>query len=109
MTRADSTDPRRLVRLARESEERGDTAKSLQLYEQAIETLGDESDLELLADAWRWKGTLHREQGETETAYNCYKESLRYAVRCGSVICKAHCYNCLAIIAQRRGNLTECE
>jgi tetratricopeptide (TPR) repeat protein len=25
------------------------------------------------------------------------------------VSCKAHCYNCLAIVAQRRGNLNECE
>lgn len=109
MTRADSVDPRRLVRLAREAEERGETAEALGFYELAIDALRDDSDLELLADAWRWKGTLHREQGETETAYSCYKESLRYAVRCGSVICKAHCYNCLAIVAQRRGNLTECE
>ena len=81
----------------------------MELYEQAIEFLKDEGDLEPLADALRWKGTLHREQGETEAAYRCYKESLRYAVRCGSVSSKAHCYNCLAIVSQRRGNLTECE
>jgi tetratricopeptide (TPR) repeat protein len=108
-TQADPVDPRGLVRLARECEEHGDTARSLALYEDAIELLKDESDLELLAEALRWKGTLHREQGETEAGYRCYKESLRYAVRCGSVNCKAHCYNCLAIIAQRRGNLNECE
>jgi tetratricopeptide (TPR) repeat protein len=109
MTHAEPVDPRGLVGHAREAEERGDTARSLWLYDEAIELLKDESDLELLADALRWKGTLHREQGETEAAYRCYKESLRYAVRCGSVRCKAHCYNCLAIVAQRRGNLNECE
>ena len=92
MTSADSVGPRRLVRLARDSEERGDTAQSLQFYEQAIEALRDDSDLELLADAWRWKGTLHREQGETETAHNCYKESLRYAVPLRVGDRKAHCY-----------------
>jgi len=102
-------DPRKLVGLARESEQCGNTAMSLGLYEQAIGCLGDEKDLALLADALRWKGTLHREQGDTETAYRCYKQSLTYAVRCGSVSCKAHCYNCLAIVAQRRGNLNECE
>jgi tetratricopeptide (TPR) repeat protein len=109
MTNADSVEPRHLVRLARASEERGDTARSLALYDQAIEILKDESDLELLADALRWKGTLHREQGETGAAHRAYKESLRYAVRCGSVSSKAHCYNCLAIVAQRRGDLKECE
>ena len=109
MMQTDPRDPRSLVGLARESEMLGDTARSLGLYEEAIGFLGDESDLALLADALRWKGTLHREQGETEAAYVCYKKSLSYAVRCGSVSCKAHCYNCLAIVAQRRGNLNECE
>ncbi len=109
VTQTDPADPRSLVGLAREAEQSGDTGRSLRLYEEAIGFLGDERDLALLADALRWKGTLHREQGETEAAYRCYKDSLRYAVRCGSVSCKAHCYNCLAIVAQRRGNLNECE
>jgi tetratricopeptide (TPR) repeat protein len=108
MTQVDR-DPRSLVNLAREAEQRGDTAKSLGLYDDAIALLDDERDLSLLADALRWKGTLHREQGEAEAAYRCYKLSLNYAVRCGSVSSKAHCYNCMAIVAQRRGNLTECE
>jgi len=109
MMQTEPLDPRKLVGLARESEQCGNTPMSLGLYEQAIGCLGDEKDLALLADALRWKGTLHREQGDTETAYRCYKQSLTYAVRCGSVSCKAHCYNCLAIVAQRRGNLNECE
>ena len=109
MMQTHPVDPRSLVDRARESEQRGDTSTSLGLYEEAIEFLGDESDLALLADALRWKGTLHREQGETEAAYRCYKKSLSYAVRCGSVSSKAHCYNCLAIVAQRRGHLNECE
>src|SRR5438034_4573156 len=109
MTRPDSGDVRRLVDLAREAERRGDIAKSLGFYDDAIEMLEREQDLVLLADALRWKGTLHREQGETEAAYRCYTESLHQADLSGSVACKAHAYNCLAIIAQRRGNLIECE
>ena len=109
MTQTDPGDPRSLVNLAREAEQRGDTVRALGLYDDAIALLGDEKDQALLADALRWKGTLHREQGETEAAYRCYKLSLNYAVRCGSVSSKAHCYNCMAIVAQRRGNLTECE
>ena len=103
------TDPRSLVNLAREAELRGDIVRSLQLYDDALTLLADERDLQLLADALRWKGTLHREQGETEVAYRCYKQSLVHAETCGSVGCKAHGYNCLAIIAQRRGNLAESE
>lgn len=102
-------EPRALINLARDAEQRGDATRSLQLYDDALTMLGDEKDLPLLADALRWKGTLHREQGETEVAYRCYKQSLVHAETCGSVSCRAHAYNCLAIIAQRRGNLAECE
>ena len=103
------TDPRALVNLAREAEQRGDATRSLQLYDDALTLLGDERDLQLLADALRWKGTLHREQGDTEAAYRCYRQSLIYAETCGSVDGRAHVHNCLAIVAQRRGNLAESE
>jgi tetratricopeptide (TPR) repeat protein len=79
------------------------------LYDHAIEALEHEQDAALLADALRWKGTLHREQGETEAAYRCYTQSLIHAEKCGSVSGRAHGFNCLAIIAQRRGNLLESE
>lgn len=100
---------RNLVDLARDAERRGDVPRSLGLYDDAIEALEREQDLALLADALRWKGTVHREQGETEAAYRCYTQSLIHAEKCGSIGGKAHGYNCLAIIAQRRGNLTESE
>src|SRR3954453_14168897 len=100
---------RKLVDLAREAERRGDVPKALGLFDDAIEALEREQDLALLSDALRWKGTLHREQGETEVAYRCYTQSLIHAEKCGSISCKAHGFNCLAIIAQRRGNLPESE
>jgi len=100
---------RGLVHRARDAERRGDTARSLGLYDDAIEALEHEQDATLLADALRWKGTLHREQGETEAAYRCYTQSLIHAEKSGSIGCKAHGFNCLAIIAQRRGNLNESE
>jgi len=108
-SKADHKSSRRLVELAREAERRGDAARSLSLYDDAIEALEQEKNLAVLADALRWKGTVHREQGETEAAYRCYTQSLILAERSGSVSCKAHGYNCLAIIAQRRGNLIESE
>ena len=110
--RSRQTDPdraRSLVNLAREAEQRGDVVQSLRFYDDALALLADERDLPLLADALRWKGTIHREQGETELAYRYYKQSLIHADTCGSIAGRAHGYNCLAIIAQRRGNLAECE
>ena len=110
--RSRQTDPdraRSLVNLAREAEQRGDVVRSLRFYDDALALLADERDLPLLADALRWKGTIHREQGETELAYRYYKQSLLHADTCGSIAGRAHGYNCLAIIAQRRGNLAECE
>lgn len=109
MTQIDPGRARSLINLAREAEQRGDCVRSLQLYDDALTLLADETDLPLLADALRWKGTLHREQGETEIAYRCYRQSLAHAETCGSLNCRAHGYNCLAIIAQRRGNLVESE
>jgi tetratricopeptide (TPR) repeat protein len=100
---------RGLVERARDAERRGDVPKALGLYDDAIETLEREQDLALLADALRWKGTVHREQGDTEVAYRCYAQSLIHAENCGSAGGKAHALNCLAIIAQRRGNLVESE
>src|SRR4051812_30119168 len=100
---------RALVNQAREAEKRGETVRSFGLYDDAIMLLEQEQDLPLLADALRWKGTLHREQGETEVAFRCYKESVTHAENCNATGSKAHGYNCLAIIAQRRGNLDECE
>ena len=105
----DAGGARPLVNLAREAEQRGDVVRSLRFYDEALALLADETDLPLLADALRWKGTIHREQGETELAYRYYKQSLVYAETCGSSAGQAHAYNCLAIIAQRRGNLSECE
>jgi tetratricopeptide (TPR) repeat protein len=98
-----------LVDRARDAERRGDTARSLGLYDDAIEALDREHNVALLADTLRWKGTLHREQGDTEAAYRCYTQSLIHAEKCGSISGKAAGFNCLAIIAQRRGNLVESE
>jgi tetratricopeptide (TPR) repeat protein len=109
MTQTDPRGARELVDRARDAERRGDAARSFGLYDDAIEALDREHDIALLADTLRWKGTLHREQGETEAAYRCYTQSLIHAEKSGSLSGKAHGFNCLAIVAQRRGNLVESE
>jgi tetratricopeptide (TPR) repeat protein len=97
----------KLVEMARAAEQLGHTGKSLAYFDDAIAMFEDENDQPYFADVLRWKGTVFREQGETEAAYRCYKKSLAHAERIGAVGAKAHGLNCLAIVAQRRGDLRE--
>ena len=100
---------RKLVEMARGAEQLGHTNKSLAYFDDAIALFEHENDQPYFADVLRWKGTVFREQGETEAAYRCYRKSLAHAERIGSVGAKAHGLNCLAIVAQRRGDLGESE
>lgn len=100
---------RKLVEMARAAEQLGHTDKSLAYFDDAIDLFEQENDQPYFADVLRWKGTVFREQGETEAAYRCYRKSLAHAERIGSVGAKAHGLNCLAIVAQRRGDLLESE
>ena len=95
--------------MARTAERAGDIDKSLALYDDAIAHLQQYIDSPFLADVLRWKGTVYREQGETEAAFQCYKKSLVHADRLGATGARAHAFNCLAIVAQRRGDLRESE
>jgi tetratricopeptide (TPR) repeat protein len=109
MTQTDLEKARRLVDMARSAEQQGHTEKSLAFFDDAIALIEHAMDFPLLADVLRWKGTVYRELGETEAASRCYKQSLAHAERVGAVGAKAHGFNCLAIIAQRRGDLRESE
>lgn len=109
MPQTDLDKARKLVELARGAEQQGQTARSIGLFDDAIALIEDEKDSPFLADVLRWKGTVYREQGETQAAYRCYTQSLIHAERVGSVVAKAHVFNCLAIVAQRRGDLRETE
>jgi tetratricopeptide (TPR) repeat protein len=102
-------DAQLLIDRAREAEARGDNAAALALYTDAIETLGPQSSDPRVATVLRWKGTLLREMGRTEDACRHYLRSLAIAERAGLTDMKAHALNCLAIIAQRRGELREAE
>ena len=100
---------RKLVEWAKMAERAGDIDKSLALFDDAIALLSQRTDDPFLADVLRWKGTVYREQGETEAAFQCYKKSLALAERIGAIGARAHAFNCLAIVAQRRGDLRESE
>lgn len=98
---------RELVGQARAAEQREQTAKALGLYDDALAHFHPDSFNPFLADVLRWKGTLLRERGETEAAYRCYSHSLAKASRAHYDVGQAHALNCLAIIAQRRGDQKE--
>lgn len=98
-----------LVASARHASEGGDTAIALQLYDDAIVQLENSPFYLLLAEALRGKGTVLRETGATDSAYSCYVRSLEVSKKADLVGAKAHALNCLAIIAQRRGDLRETE
>src|SRR5215212_7873416 len=100
---------RELVGQARAAEQREQTAKALGLYDDALACFHPDTFHPLYADVLRWKGTLLRERGETEAAYRCYSNSLAKASRSHSDAGQAHALNCLAIIAQRRGDHKETE
>ncbi|MDO8502089.1 MAG: tetratricopeptide repeat protein [Gemmatimonadaceae bacterium] len=103
------TQAHRLAEAAREAETRGENARALALYDDALAELGSHSSDPLAATVLRWKGTLLRETGQTEEACRHYLRSLAVAERTGLADVKAHVLNCLAIIAQRRGDLREAE
>lgn len=109
MTQTELEKARKLVEMARGAEQLGHADKALAYFDDAIGILERQMDFPFLADVLRWKGTVYREQGETEAAHRCYQQSLAHAERIGAVGAKAHGFNCMAIIAQRRGDLRDCE
>src|SRR5688500_1462665 len=95
---------REMIERARASERRGEGAKALGLYDDALSIFDADTRDPFLADILRWKGTLLRERGETEAAYRNYTLSLAQATRARARAGEAHALNCLGIIAQRRGD-----
>src|SRR5947209_19284396 len=59
---------------------------------------------ELVVDVVRWKGTAHRECGDTAEADRLYERSAEIAKELRYRKGLAHAANCRAIIAQRRGD-----
>jgi len=100
---------RLLVELARVAEQHQKTAKAQSLYDDALAQFREDSLDPFLPDVLRWKGTLLREKGETESAFRCYTKSLEKATLIGSESAVAHALNCLGTIAQRRGDQKETE
>jgi tetratricopeptide (TPR) repeat protein len=89
---------RQLVEKARVAEQHEETAKAMGLYDDALAEFREDSLDPFLPEVLRWKGTLLRERGETESAYRCYTRSLEKATLIGSEGATAHALNCLGTI-----------
>jgi tetratricopeptide (TPR) repeat protein len=87
----------------------GTPVEALGWFDRALAELAAEQASEMLADVLRWKGTAHRECGDTREADRLYEESGEVAFRVGSLTGAAHAANCRGIIAQRRGELADAE
>src|SRR5215467_3665932 len=71
----------------------------------ALALLGDREVTAAHADVLRWHGTVLNKRGRTSDAEPLYRRSLEVARRLGYHAGVAHALNCLAGLAQRRGNL----
>src|SRR5438105_1235629 len=98
-----------LVEMARVAEQLEENGKALSLYDDALTQFNVESVDPFLPEVLRWKGTLHRERGETDAAFRCYTLSLEKARAAGLERAEAHALNCLGTVAQRRCDHKECE
>jgi tetratricopeptide (TPR) repeat protein len=105
----DTARARLLAERARAAGDRGASARALALFDDALAELDERGCDPLVADVLRWKGTLLRESGDTTGANRLYLRSLAVAERAALSEAKAHALNCLAIVAQRRGDLREAE
>ena len=96
---------RELAQEGREAETQGALGDSLSKLEAAISLLPDSEPSPLRVDVLRWLGTTHRELGQTAAAESRYQESRDLAREVGYEAGEANALNCLAIIAQRRGDV----
>ncbi len=100
---------KRLADRGRSAEQRGTPREALGWYDRALASLDPAGTDALCADLLRWKGTVHRECGETAEAEALYRHSKEVAGAIGYSAGEAHALNCLAAIAQRRGDLSLAE
>ena len=98
-----------LAQAGRKAETQGALGDSLEKLTAALAYLPESEPSSLRADILRWLGTTHRELGQTGHAAARYKQSMNIAQEIGYVGGEAHALNCLAIIAQRRGDMEEAQ
>ncbi|HET8654552.1 MAG TPA: tetratricopeptide repeat protein [Longimicrobiaceae bacterium] len=98
-----------LIETAREYERAGAWDNALASYERALSNLSCDSSPALAADVLRWIGTVRRERGEMELAWEIYDVSLTIAELNGLPQQSASALNCMAIVKHRQGSVDEAE
>ena len=78
---------------------------SLRRHEEALRLLDPDQPSALQADVLRWEGTVLRDRGRASEAEPLYRRSLQIARDLGYETGVAHGLNCLAALAQRRGDI----
>src|SRR5258708_19094720 len=89
----------------RAAERIGSAGEALGWYDRALASLMHSEPSNDLADVLRWKGTVHRECGDTAEADRLYRQSAEIAHTVGYALGNAHALNCRAIVAECRGDL----
>ena len=102
-----TAEARRLAELARAVGLGDSPDEALLLNGDALSLLEGDSETPLLADVLRWQGSVLRDRGRTTDAEPLYRRSLAVAVALAYDAGCAHAMNCLASLAQRRGELVE--
>lgn len=90
---------------ARAAERVGEWGRALELYGDALRV----ADSGRGPDILRWTGTVHRERGDLEAAMELYEASLASARAQDLHESVAAGLNCMGIVEQLRGRLTEAE
>lgn len=71
----------------------------------ALSLFANDAHEPLVADLLRWQGSILRDRGQTSAAEPFYKRSLDVARRIQYDVGSGHALNCLASLAQRRGDI----
>ena len=103
---AGTIEARRLAELARAAGLGDSPDDALRGHQEAIVLLGSEEETPLLADVLRWQGSVLRDRGRTSEAEPLYQRSLQLSTKLEYPAGRAHAINCLASLAQRRGDLS---
>jgi tetratricopeptide (TPR) repeat protein len=92
-----AAEAQRIADRAQRLEREGSAREALAAYDLALTLLETHRPTAQLADILRWKGTLRRELGDLAGAEPLYTKSLAIS----------RALNCLAIVAQRRGDVKQ--
>jgi tetratricopeptide (TPR) repeat protein len=78
---------------------------ALRNHREALALLGTDEPTPLLSDVLRWQGSVLVNRGRTSDAEPLFRQSLAIAEQLDYTAGRAHGYNCLAGLAQRRGDM----